>query len=232
MAINFEDVLGNFEQRKRAVGAMNLEDDVFFTVVMKDLKVSSYLLSVLFNEKITVVENKTQYDIRNLLGRSVRLDLLARDERNRFFNVEMQIIDEHNLERRMRENLALMDCDFLEKGGDVNNLPETYCVFITRFNSFNDCEIVHRVDQIINGDSNRIYNDGLHRIYFNTAVKDGSLLSDMLQYIRHSTAGCHDFGALSQAVDYYKTTPKGVDTMSENMRELIMIGEKRGIAIL
>ena len=53
-------LLGNFEQRKRAVGAMNLEDDVFFTVVMNDLKVSSYLLSVLFNEKITVVENKTQ----------------------------------------------------------------------------------------------------------------------------------------------------------------------------
>ena len=49
-----------------------------------------------------------QYSIKNLQGRSVRLDILAVDRENRAYNIEVQRSDRGASEKRARYNLSLI----------------------------------------------------------------------------------------------------------------------------
>ena len=61
--------------------------------------------------------------------------------------------------------------------------------------------------------------DGIHRLYFNTAVDDVTDLSELLQYIADSRAENTDFGALSQAVKHHKIVNEGVDSMCKAVED-------------
>lgn len=67
--------------------------------------------------------------VENLLNRSVRLDILTTDSRNRKINVEIQRSDKGAGQKRVRFNNSMIDTTLLQKGFD--ELPETYVVFIT-----------------------------------------------------------------------------------------------------
>ena len=85
-------------------------------------------------------------------------------------------------------------------------------IFISNFDTFNQNKNHYEIKQYVDS-SDKPYCDGIHRLYFNTAVKDDSHLSELLQYLKKSDAGNTAFGALSQAVNYYKIRNEGVDSM-------------------
>ena len=91
-------------------------------------------------------------------------------------------------------------------------------IFISDFDPFklnrNHYEIKEYVDN-----SEVCYNDGVHRLYFNTAVKDDSRLSDLLQYLANSDPDNNNFGALSQQVNYHKYQVEGVGNMCKAVEE-------------
>ena len=63
MIIRTEDLIGTYEQKRALVAQFNLMDDTFCSVVLEDKAACEYLLSVLFNKPIRVIENErsTQY---------------------------------------------------------------------------------------------------------------------------------------------------------------------------
>ncbi len=187
-----------------------------------------YLLTQLLGKPVKVVETKTQYSIRNIEDHSIVLDALIRDDERKLYDVEIQVCDDENHAKRMRYYRTAIDWSYLEKGKDYNELPELYMIFITSFDTFdlgrNHYEIVQYVDN-----SDKIYDDGIHRLYFNTAVEDGSGLSKLLQYIKHSDVNNNNFGALSQQVNYHKVTNKGVDIMSSEFLELLKTSKEQSM---
>ena len=66
--------------------------------------------------------------------------------------------------------------------------------------------------------SNRVIENGVHELYFNTKVKDDTEISRLLQYFRKTNIGNEDFGVLSQTVDYYKNTEEGVSHVCDEVR--------------
>ena len=216
-----ECVTGSYEEKRKIVSRLNLMDDIFFSVILDDREACEYLLSALLNKKIRVIRNKTQYSIKNILGHSVILDALVEDEEHRLYDVEMQITDDMNIPRRMRYYQAMLDSSFLEKGADYNDLPETYIIFITSFDTLKRNKASYEVKRYIDGEA---YDDGMHQLFFNTAVDDGSELSKLLQYLKNSDENNNNFGALSQAVRYHKVDEKGVEYMSSIVQEIKLEG--------
>ncbi len=218
MIIRHEDLVGTYEQKRALVAQFNLIDDTFFSKVLEDNAACEYLLKALLGKSVKVIENKTQYSIRNIENHSVVLDALVEDEEHKLYDIEIQIGDKKNHERRLRFYRAAIDMSYLEKGKDYSELPELYLIFISDFDSFglnrNHYKIVHYIEN-----SDMRYDDGVHLLYFNTAVNDGSELSGLLRYLAKSDAGNDEFGALSRRVNYYKIRNEGVDNMCKAVEE-------------
>ncbi len=218
MIIRREDLVGTYEQKRALVAQFNLMDDTFCSVVLEDKAACEYLLSALLNRPIKVIENKTQYSLRNLENHSIILDALVEDEEHNVFDVEIQTEDEKNCERRMRYYSAAIDWSYLEKGKKYTELPELYMIFLSDFDPFDENKNHYEIRQYVDS-SGKQYCDGIHRLFFNTAVKDESELSKLLQYLRKSDAGRTEFGALSQKVNYYKIRNEGVDSMCKAVND-------------
>ena len=76
------------EDLQRLRGFRLLDDD-FMTKVFEDISCAELLLRIILNDEgIRVLEAHSQRGIKNLQGRSVKLDILAVDSHNRVFNVE------------------------------------------------------------------------------------------------------------------------------------------------
>ena len=69
------------------VAQFNLMDDTFFSVVMEHNDAAEYLLTQLLGKPVKVVENKTQYSIRNVESHSIVLDTLVEDEDHNLYDV-------------------------------------------------------------------------------------------------------------------------------------------------
>ena len=68
-----------------------LLDDDFMSKVFEDKKCAEFLLRIILNrDDLEVKKSNSQYSIKNLQGRSVRLDILAVDKKNRAYNIEIQ----------------------------------------------------------------------------------------------------------------------------------------------
>lgn len=211
-------LLETYEQKRAMVAQFNLMDDTFFSVVMRDKAACEYLLTKLLGMPLKVIENKTQYSVRNIESRSITLDVLVEDENGKLYDVEIQSENEYNHERRIRYYRTALDWSYLEKGVDYSKLPELYMIFISDFDPLKLKKVHYEIVQSVK-DSGEQYSDGVHIHYFNTKIEDGSELSKLMQYLKKSDAGNTDFGALSQAVSYHKASNEGVDHMCKIMED-------------
>ena len=217
MVIRHEDLVGSFEQQKALVSQFNLMDDTFFSVVMEHNDEAEYLLTHLLGKSVRIIENKTQYSIRNIENHSIVLDALIEDEEHNIYDVEVQIGDKKNHERRIRYYRTAIDWSYLEKGKDYSDLPELYMIFISDFDPFQMSKVHYEIAQYIEG-TDRKYDSGVHIHYFNTAVADGTFLSDLLRYLKSSDPENNSFGALSKQVNYHKIQG-GVGNMCKAVEE-------------
>ncbi len=227
MVIREEELLGTFEQKKALVAQFNLMDDTFFSVVMEDNDAAEYLLAQLLGKPVKIIENKTQYSIRNAESHSVVLDALVEDEEHNIYDVEVQVGDKNNHERRIRYYRTAIDWSYLEKGKDYSELPELYMVFISDFDPFEMNKVHYEVGQYVK-EAECEYDSGVHIHYFNTKVKDGTFLSELMQYLADSDPKNNKFGALSRRVNYHKIQNEGVGTMCKAVEEYAKEREEKG----
>lgn len=155
---------------------LRLLDDDFMTKVFEDQACSELLLQTILNqEDIRVLKVHSQYGIKNLQGRSVRLDILAVDTNDRVFNVEVQRSDKGAVAKRARYNSALIDANITEPGEDYEALNETYVIFITEHDVMNKGLPLYHVDRMV-VETRELFGDESHIIYVNSQIKDDTRL--------------------------------------------------------
>ena len=67
-----------------------LIDDTFMSVVFQDIGCTQFLIRILLqNDGLNVTEVGTQNSLKNLRGRSVRLDIIAYDKQGKIYNIEV-----------------------------------------------------------------------------------------------------------------------------------------------
>ena len=89
------------------------------------------MLNVTGRTDLKVITVHGQHDIKNLQGRSVRLDIMAVDVEGRVYNIEIQRSDKGAEVKRARYNSSLIDANVTEPGEKYENLCESYVIFIT-----------------------------------------------------------------------------------------------------
>ena len=79
------------------------------------------------------------------------------------------------------------------------------------------------------GDEAILYDNGLHTVYVNAEIDDGTSLAKLMQYLKTAKAGDTSQGALSEYVNYLKSPEGGRATMGEFEKYFTEQGEvKRG----
>ena len=210
MKITQEALTGTFEQKKELVSQFNLMDDDFFAVVMQDKDACEYVIRKLTGkEDLKIIESKSQYSIRSTTQHSCVLDCFAEDSNHQLFNIEVQVKNNDNQPKRMRYYRSAIDFTSFEKGRKYEELPDVYMIMISSFDVFGLGKNSYKIQKSVEG-TDFVVDDGVHEMYFNNAVNDGSDISELLQYFKNSDSGNANFGALSQAVKHSKETEEGV----------------------
>lgn len=159
------------EDLQRLRGFRLLDDD-FMTKVFEDIQCAELLLRIILNdESINVLEVHSQRGIKNLQGRSVRLDILAIDSHDRVFNVEVQRSDKGAGAKRARYNSALIDANVTEPGDLYEALNETFVIFITENDVMKADLPIYHIDRVVK-ETGKLFKDEAHIIYVNSQIKD------------------------------------------------------------
>ena len=107
-----------------------LMDDTFMSKVFEDKECSELLLRVILGrDDLTVVRVVSQFELKNLQGRSARLDIYAVDNKGKQYDIEVQRSDEGGNPKRARyktqgtlENLNIYLVGDLKYGRTVHSL--------------------------------------------------------------------------------------------------------------
>ena len=207
-----------------------LMDDTFMSAVFADnIECTELVLNIILNRHDLKVQSViAQRELKNLHGRSIRLDIHAIDADGKEYDIEVQREDSGAIPRRARYNSSLMDAQLIESGKDFDKLPETYIIFITEHDVLGGCQPVYIIDRVIKS-SGEVFNDGSHIVYVNGAMRTGSTpLARLMHDFFCSNPADMNYGQLSEETRRYKESEKGVSDMCKIMEELIAEGEAKG----
>lgn len=219
MRITDETLTGTFEQKRELVRSFTMFDDDFFAVVMEDKAAAQEVLRVLTEIPDLVVKSiKTQYSIRNLGTHSVVLDALAEDSRHKLYNLELQVADRDDHQKRVRYYQSNIDISYLDKGKNYEELPELYLIYLTKFDLFQMGRTKYAVGRIIIG-TDRMLDNGIHELYINAAHDDGTEIAELMEFFTETGIRKQQFPDLSDRIQYLKEEKEGVTRMCEAVRK-------------
>lgn len=197
-----------------------LLDDDFMSKVFEDTSCTELLLQIILKrDDLKVVSVHGQHDIKNLQGRSVRLDIIAVDEEEKVYNVEVQRSDKGAGVKRARYNSSLIDANITEAGEKYENLAESYVIFITENDVLGAGLPIYHVDRVIRENGEQ-FTDESHIIYVNSQIKDETELGKLMHDFYCTNADDMNYKVLADRVRYFKEDEKGVTAMCKSIEEM------------
>ena len=207
-----ETMLLHKERYKETIKNLTVMSDILARNVFKDKNACEYVLRIILEDKeLTVIDNETQMDFRNMHGRGVVLDCVAKDGSGRVINVEIQ---EDGLDGGVT-------------GTNFDKLPETYVIFVTLKDALGCGLPIAHIDRIIR-ENGKEFGDEEHFIYVDSSKDDGSELGRLMHDFRAKEAKEMQAGALADRVHELKETEKGVEHMCKEMEALRLEGVEEG----
>jgi predicted transposase/invertase (TIGR01784 family) len=130
----------------------------------KDLLISLINAIVSEQEQVVEVELKNPYNLADYrAGKMSILDIKAKSEAGRWFNVEMQISEDYNFDKRAIYYWAKLVTEQLGEGMMFKELKKTISINILDFNFIPTTSDVHNCYKIINTATGK--DDKLHDIF-------------------------------------------------------------------
>ena len=131
--------------------------------------------------------------------------------------------------RRTRFYGSMIDSEYLKKGSTYAQMPEVYIIYISETDLWKDGFTIYLVKKYF-GDTGIPYDDGLHILYVNAQVDDGSETAKLMEYFRATDPNDMGHGALSERVHYLKCEEGGYKEMCEISEKIYRDGMAKGIA--
>ena len=213
-------------------------DDTFMRMIFRDHQCVELLMKIIFGEQFSLKRFETQEDHKQVVYRSVELDIVVYTHEGAVIGIEVEKSKDNASPLRTRYHASVLDCDQSYPKEKWSHFPEMYVIFICEEDVLKTNELINHIQRyMING---MVFQDKLHIIYLNASKQDetplGKLMHDMM---------CNDpddmyYEVLRKRVSYYKRQEGGKRTMCEALEELITeaknegrkegedIGEKRG----
>lgn len=211
-----------YQQMLQRIGGFRLLDDDFMTKCFEEnIEATELVLRIVLNKPdIKVIKVQTQYSMKNIKGRSLRLDIYATDSEGKKYNIEIQRVDKGAGAKRARYNSSLIDSDILPAGFEVENLAETYVIFITENDVIGKNKPIYHIDRYIR-ETEEYFNDGSHIIYVNASCQDDSELGKLMHDFSVTEPENMNFKVLADATGYYKKDKEGIQAMCKAMEDMI-----------
>lgn len=215
---------------QRIRGFRLLDDDFMTKCFEENIEATELVLRIVLDKPdIKVGKIQTQYSMKNIKGRSLRLDIYATDSKGRKFNIEIQRADRGAGAKRARYNSSLIDSNILPAGFEVENLAETFVIFITENDVIGRNKPIYHIDRYIK-EAEEYFNDGSHIIYVNAAYKADTELGKLMHDFSVTEPDDMNFKVLANAANYYKKDKEGIQAMCKAMEDMIT-NEKKSAAI-
>ena len=212
------------EQRKHLllskIAQFRLFDDDFMSKVFEDdIEATEFLLKIILQrDDLEVTESKGQVSIKNLLGRSVRLDIKAKDKNGKLYNIEVQRADSGAGEKRARYYSSILDANSLLPQQDFDKLPETYVVFITEHDVFKGGLPLYHINRKIE-ENGMTFCDESHIIYVNGEYKEDNDIGKLMHDFSCENPDDMKLRLLAEKTRYFKKDEKGVKRMCKIMED-------------
>ena len=207
------------EEKKEQVKNFRPIDDTFFEVLADDIGVCQEMLRIILeDEKLIVKDVIVQSSERNLYGRSVRLDALCILGNGKKCNVEVQRSNKDHHLKRVRFNASVITVRDSQKDKKFEKTIDLIVVYISEFDIFKRGRVIYHVDSVIRETQEKV-DDGLERVFVNSAVKDGTTISEYMDCFLQKEIDNAKFPKLTNRVHYLKHEEGGVNAMCEVMEQ-------------
>lgn len=197
-----------------------LMDDTFMSKVFEDKACAELLLKIILQKDLTVIKVTSQYSIKNLQGRSIRLDILAVDKDNKYYNIEIENESNRAVPKRARYNSSLIDANITDIGDKYDELPENYVIFITRNDVLKGGKPIYTIERTIKELENTNFGDESHIIYVNGECRDETEIGKLMHDFFCQNAEDMNYKVLAERVGYFKNEIGGIDTMCQIADEI------------
>ena len=196
-------------------------DDGLFEKIAEDPSVCEEMLRIMLDDNdLTVVHVIPQNSIKNLQGRSVRLDALCVNGNGNYFNIEVQKANNDDHLRRVRYNASSITANITSPGDKFKDIPDVYIIYISKFDMFANDKTIYHIDSVIR-ETGVVVDNGLHEVYINATIDDGTVLAEMMKYFVDSQGINQKFPKLSERTMYFKESKEGVNIMSTLLEDYI-----------
>ncbi len=213
-------MLTTLDEKKKYVYQFNVFDDTFFEMVAKDKEaVEDILRIILHDSELVVAQLITQNSVKNLYGKSVRLDALCVTGDGKSINVEIQKSDNDNHAKRVRYNASCITANVSEPGENYENINDVYIVYISKFDVFNRKRRLYYVERSFHDKGEVIsVDDGEHFIYVNAsneveAESEDEDVAELMEFFKNSQGQNNKFYRLTNRVYDLKNNESEVNTM-------------------
>lgn len=209
-----------FEKVKLKVNEFCLFDDDFMNMVFEDdYESTALILSIILQKDLKIISVRTQYNIKNLEGHSVILDIHAIDSDGKEYDIEIQRQDKGACVKRARYNSSIMDTKMLPASEDYADLQESYVIFITKKDVLGGNKAIYHIERVID-ETGEYFGDGAHIIYVNGSYKSDSPLGLLMHDFSCSNPEDMHYKILADRARYFKQNEEGVKKVSKIMEEM------------
>ena len=209
------------ERDLERIANFSMMDDDFFTACLdENIECTELVLSIILKRNdLRVTKTKAQYFIKNLQGRSVRLDVFAKDAQGKEYNIEMQQSGSGAVPQRARYNSSVLDANISEPGENFGQLPDTYVIFITATDVLHGSRSIYHIERHIEEKGVR-FDDGSHILYVNGSMQDETPLGKLMFDLHCKDPNQMHYPALATRSRYFKEDEEGVRKMCKAMEEM------------
>ena len=204
-----------------------MDDDFFTACLNEENECTELILHIILNRTdLKVIKSQAQYFIKNLKGRSVRLDVYAKDTQGKRYNIEMQQASSGASARRARYYSSVLDANISTAGENYDDLPDSYVIFITERDVLKGNRPVYDIRRTVLA-SGEPFDDGSHIVYVNGSMQDDTPLGKLMFDLHCTDPNQMHYPALATKSRYFKEDEEGVRKMCKAMEEMRIEVENR-----
>lgn len=211
---------------RELINQLYLFHDDFMVLVFKDIPCVELFLSIIFHQYIHINHVFVQDDLRNLHGRAGILDIVAVDDEDNFYNIEVQNENEGANPKRARYHASLMDVHMIEKNTSWKDIPRSRVIFITRKDVLGYGLPMYHINRRIDENKEK-FNDEQRVIYINGEKEEDTPLGRLIHDFKCTDPNDMYYEVLANRVKYFKEG-EGEKEMCEIWDKIRKDGEARG----
>lgn len=230
------------QETLKAIEKLCLLDDNLMTLVFdRNIEATELLLNIILQRSdLKVLEVVAQREYKNPMsgGRSITIDIYAKDGDGKVYDVEVQRASSGADVHRARFHSSMIDTKMLKAGQEFKEIHDSYVIFITASDVMGaGCSLYH-IDRVIK-ETGAYFGDGSHIIYVNGSYKnDNDPVGKLMHDFRCLNSVDMFYPVLAKQVNFFKETEGGQEIMcqvfedlAEKRAEEARIEEKKAFAL-